>query len=390
MSFSKAFTALLCAIVCSALLFGAGGRLSAEDDDPAQRFQADRKAGYGRLYLDQGRRALDRGSYLAAIRFLNQAAAKGGGPETFKLRAEARFLTGDAQAAVDDLRIYLRTEPTDADARVLLGSALLFLNDTPAAADAFRRALDADPDSYGARVGLGSICVTLELYDLAVHHFLKAVENNPAAVEARRDLGLACLLAGRPDCALTHLRQAPARQSDPAERRNLERLIARARAASAETQPVEPDRAEVNRQIEARILDAALGDASPDRRERISTEAPTEAGRPERDSTPSESTAALKKRWNQSLSKSWETTYRGVRIRLRVRREGPRFYGVMTLDSPIGGEDVYHFSGTAKDGNIYAEHPDGHAFRGRLTDDRLVGVVKTRDGRTIPIDMAAP
>lgn len=61
--------------------------------------------------------------------------------------------------------------------------------------------------------------------------------------------------------------------------------------------------------------------------------------------------------------------------------------GVLHLRLANGKVDVYHFSGTARDGGIVVRHSSGHVFEGSLiAPDRVEGVIFLKNGMRFRLD----
>ena len=80
----------------------------------------------------------------------------------------------------------------------------------------------------------------------------------------------------------------------------------------------------------------------------------------------------------------------GARITLEVSHSGTDLSGIMQVNGPFGKGDTYHFRGTVGyEGAIRATHHSGHLFEGRITENgRIVGVLTTKFGKTVPVDFS--
>jgi tetratricopeptide (TPR) repeat protein len=83
---------------------------------------------------------------------------------------------GDHNAALDDLYLYLETNPEDADAYYILGKAYLGLEDYPRAVDSLTRAVSLNPGDAPAYYSRAEAYAALNENELAVVDINKAIE----------------------------------------------------------------------------------------------------------------------------------------------------------------------------------------------------------------------
>ena len=82
-------------------------------------------------------------------------------------------------------------------------------------------------------------------------------------------------------------------------------------------------------------------------------------------------------------------SYFGNKIEVKIVQDGPSIQAVATVLDWFGRLKTYHFTGAMNNGRIKASNPTGHLFTGRCpTTGRLIGVIKTRSGLTVPFDVA--
>jgi len=108
------------------------------------------------------------------------------------LGLELLALGRNAEAA-DELRIYVRDHPRDADAWSNLGNALDALGSRDAALDAFKRAVAVNPDNGLSQRNLALQYLQVNDFDNAVGHAREGVRLTPGDPEAHNLLGLALI-----------------------------------------------------------------------------------------------------------------------------------------------------------------------------------------------------
>ncbi|MDQ7785509.1 MAG: hypothetical protein RDU20_21685 [Desulfomonilaceae bacterium] len=90
----------------------------------------------------------------------------------------------------------------------------------------------------------------------------------------------------------------------------------------------------------------------------------------------------------QWVSQRFRTNVMGARVRGTVERMGDAVRGVVYVLPPFGGKNTYHFQGRIQGNRVMASHHSGHVFHGEIVGgSRVVGVVTTRQGRRIPLDL---
>jgi arylsulfatase A-like enzyme/Tfp pilus assembly protein PilF len=125
----------------------------------------------------------------------------------------AQYLTdaGRAGEAVALLRPYAKTADPGLDVLVAQGIALARLGRLPEAAAALERAQEADPSNAMARVELGTVRLLAGQDGLARAAFEEALRLDPGLALAHHSLGLLAAKQGREEEALPHWRAALAR-----------------------------------------------------------------------------------------------------------------------------------------------------------------------------------
>lgn len=115
---------------------------------------------------------------------------------------------GKRQEAVQVLRKIVKTDPQDADARLLLGSILSEDGDRAGSIEQLDEAVRLRPNSAEAHNALGEAYNTFSETHAARGEFEKAVALKPGFGQAQVNLGLVLLEAGEPDAAAPHLDHA--------------------------------------------------------------------------------------------------------------------------------------------------------------------------------------
>ncbi len=86
------------------------------------------------------------------------------------------------------------------------------------------------------------------------------------------------------------------------------------------------------------------------------------------------------------LSGTWKVDHLFDTIIASIEQDGNALRGVLTVTSPFGAKDVYHFTGKCENGRIEASHRYGHVFRGESSPDgRISGELTTRKGLHLSI-----
>jgi tetratricopeptide (TPR) repeat protein len=367
---------------------------------------------FAEAYLQRGRKDLERGDYLRAIRVLSAAISKGAGPEAYKWRGQAYDAAGNYEKALQDLGQYLGANPSDPIGYVFRGDAYAFRHEFPQALADYNKALQLDPSCIDALMGRGSAYMGLERHEEAIRDFRAVLKHQPGNQEALQNLGTAYMLSQRPAKALEFFRKGVEAEAVPKWKIRLATLIDKA-------------------QQDAQLQDAGGGlryDHTPSEliEDQPHYEAKSPEALPSAETTGAESSEAEraegrgghKKRFESTLDRllaskkpsegrasaayeglgsshkgitgDWDATYMGTRVRLSVYQQvGKRVSGALRITMRGGAEEDYPFSGTFDRGNIRVSHRDGHTFRGTLgADGRLIGVLRMRNGQEISVNLA--
>ncbi len=123
-------------------------------------------------------------------------------------RASQLISAGQLEQALVLLRALMREEPQNADAQLLLGTALALVPERTAAIEALRKAIELRPEFAPAYVSLGMALARFAELDAATEVFRKALSIDPNMVEAHISYGI--LLAQRRQLASAreHFQQA--------------------------------------------------------------------------------------------------------------------------------------------------------------------------------------
>ena len=127
------------------------------------------------------------------------------------LGLELLALGRNAEAA-DELRLYLRDNPRDADAWSNLGNALSALERNDEALQAFQRAVGVDPDNGLSQRNLALQYLQQNDFDNAVAHAREAVRLTPNDAGAHNLLGLSLIGQQKVDEAIAEFRASVALQ----------------------------------------------------------------------------------------------------------------------------------------------------------------------------------
>jgi protein O-mannosyl-transferase len=127
-------------------------------------------------------------------------------PELRSVLALELLALGRNMEATDELRIYLRDHPRDADAWSNLGNALDALGRSDQALDAFTRAVDINPNNGLSQRNLALQYLQKNDFDNAVAHAREGVRLTPDEADAHNLLGLALIGQQKIDEAIAEFR----------------------------------------------------------------------------------------------------------------------------------------------------------------------------------------
>jgi protein O-mannosyl-transferase len=133
-------------------------------------------------------------------------AAVNGLPELRSQLGLELLALGRNREAADELRVYLRDNPRDADAWSNLGNALAALGRNDEALDAFTRAVDVDPHNGLSQRNLALQYLQANAFNDAVAHAREGVRLTPDDPDAHNLLGLALIGEQRVDEAIAEFR----------------------------------------------------------------------------------------------------------------------------------------------------------------------------------------
>jgi Tfp pilus assembly protein PilF len=381
-------------------------------DEALNEVRKDRAEFFAEAYLHRGRKDLERGDYLRAIRVLSAAINKGAGPEAYKWRGQAYDAAGNYEKALQDLGQYLGTNPSDPMGYVSRGDARTFRHDFHRALQDYNKAIELDSSCTDALIGRGLADLGLERHEEAIKDFHAVLRDQPENPEALQNLGTAYMLSQRPAKALEAFQKAAEFETVPKWKTNLATLIAKAqhdarrqeaggglRYNHAPSELIEGEPPYEAKSSEEPSSTATTG-GKPIREEG----AIGRGGREKRFESTLDRLLASKKPAqgkpsaayeiagdsHKGITGDWDATYMGTRVRLSVFQQvGKRVSGALRISIRGGGEENYPFSGIFDRGNIRVSHRDGHSFRGTLgADGRLTGVLRMRNGQEISVNLA--
>ena len=133
-------------------------------------------------------------------------AAVNGLPELRSQLGLELLALGRNMEAADELRVYLRDNPRDADAWSNLGNALAAFGRNDEALDAFKRAVDVDPHNGLSQRNLALQYLQANAFNDAVAHAREGVRLTPDDPDAHNLLGLALIGEQKVDEAIAEFR----------------------------------------------------------------------------------------------------------------------------------------------------------------------------------------
>lgn len=342
--------------------------------------------GQAQAYLVEGKRELQRRSYPRSIRLLTAAIQNGSSTEAYKWRGKAYDLIGDRDKAVADFNYYISLNPSDPEGYCFRGDAAATgLHHDQALRD-YHKALELAPSWGDAHVGRGLAYLGLESYQSAAQAFEAALKHDPGNPDALINLGLANMLAERPNRARQMFRTALETERDSLWKEKLRTWISALPDMPDADFAAEPLVGKPNLDESKSVLGAS--EPSPAPATRPVKPSPQDSGAEAKPSRPPGPYAHHRAaEWN-GLSGTWQTSHMGAQITLEINQSGSILSGVMRISGLGGKTDVYHFTGSMDyDGGIRVAHHSGHVFEGRMTEGRrLVGVLTTKYGKSIPVD----
>jgi hypothetical protein len=89
-----------------------------------------------------------------------------------------------------------------------------------------------------------------------------------------------------------------------------------------------------------------------------------------------------------NLSGMWHASAMGATVDANLQQQGNSVNGVAYVRAPGGKKGTYHFKGNVSGASITAAHHSGHRFSGTIRDyDRISGVITTRGGQSMPVQL---
>jgi len=360
----------LAVMLLSGITFLGVCEVSHATNEAVDLFRQRRVLNAAQRFLEEGKRELESGVYVRAIRVLSQAITKGADPEAFKLRGQAYEALGESSKALSDFSAYIGARASDPEGYLLRGDAYLDHRDYEKALPDFARAVELDPSFAEVYLGRGIAHLGLEEYELAVKEFRLAAQHDSANAEALTNIGLAYMLSNRPDEATDFFKKALERENDPKWKQRIASWV------NDPTGSLDWAALTSDSKGSASAEEAAIA-AEPAMPERSSPRSRL-ARRPAAGPLPG----------REALSGSWEGVYMGSKLKMQFQQSGQKISGTVRVRPPGAAENVFSFTGTFEQGKVLVSHVSGSNFKGMLTDDRrLVGVLTTPDGARIPIDL---
>ena len=182
--------------------------------------------------------SLQRGYYAAAAGFDEAAiedyrravASDPSNPEARRSLAGALARSGDHDGAIAELQALLEIDPNPAGAHFSLAEALTAAGSGEEALTHYQAAVDLAPDFRNFRLALARALIGAGRLDQAATHLLQLLESDRQDVEARIDLGEVLLVEGEVEAAESQFRTVVGGDATPRQRAAAHHGLARARS----------------------------------------------------------------------------------------------------------------------------------------------------------------
>ncbi len=159
--------------------------------------------------LDEAQQLLDRGAPEQALAKLDNALRRGKpNARALFLRSTARFMVGDHEIGVIDLREALKLDPSLRQGWLNLAAAEMAFERYDAAYQALSEAKKLDPAAPDNELNLGAVLLFLQRRDEAEAHFSRYLALNPGRGESALQVASNYALIGAIDPMIRYLEQA--------------------------------------------------------------------------------------------------------------------------------------------------------------------------------------
>jgi len=367
-------------------------------DEDVLRFRQERVRQRTEAYLEEGKKEVQRGSYMRGIRLLSQAIAQGAGVDAFQFRGQAYYLAGLYAEAAADFNKVIQGAPRDPTGYNSLGDVYLAKGDYQSALKNYEMAIEVEPLFVDAYIGRGIVYVSLEKYALAINDFQKVLQTAPDDPRCLMNMANACLAADMPTAGRAFLEKALHTAQAPQIKKLIddelpsfqntstyENIVGGLKDYLAKTSGTYESSTVMSLAYSPR----GLGDASHPRetsrhaaplRIRVTGNLPERAG----------SRINVRTLGGvQEVSGTWDGTYMGLRWNIDFKASGNRISAILKIYSPSGKEDIHYCEGIVRDdGYVEASDNQGYRFTGKLTEDyRVIGTVTLADGKSMNLDL---
>ncbi len=357
--------------------------------EAVDRFRMLRVKARAESFVEEGRRDLERGAYMKAIRVLSVAIGKGAGNEAYELRSKAYEAVGSKDLALKDLNHVIASRSTDPSGYVARADAATSMKYHERAISDYDRAIELDPFFIDAYLGRGAAFAAIEKYEFSIRDFelaLKIDQNNPEAIY---NMGIICFLAGLPEAGKDFVNRALNQETNPADRDRLVSLLAESPSQSE----YEKKKGGINGILAELAKTESFKLTSSDNTEskrgaKLNSNDQAKLDGHEKSNRATEARELLAKIGKEDFSGTSFGNYMGLEWRASFRFSGNTVTGTLKIVTPSGKQEVHHGRGTVTNGVVEASDNLGFRFSGRVTDDfKLVGSMTTADGKSVSVDM---
>ena len=357
--------------------------------EAVDRFRMLRVKARAESYVEEGRRDLERGAYMKAIRVLSVAIDKGAGNEAYELRSRAYDAVGSKDLALKDLNHVIASRSTDPSGYVARGDAATSMKYYERAISDYDRAIELDPFFIDAYLGRGAAFTAIEKYEFSIRDFelaLKIDQNNP---EALYNMGIICFLAGLPEAGKDFVNRALNQETNPADRDRLVSLLAESPPQSEYEKKKGGIKGVLAELAKIESFKLASSDNTESKRgAKFKSSAQAKLEGHEKSNRATEARELLAKIGKEDFSGTSFGVYMGLEWRASFRFSGNTVTGTLKIVTPSGKQEVHHGRGTVTNGVVEASDNLGFRFSGRVTDDfKLVGSMTTADGKSVSVDI---
>jgi tetratricopeptide (TPR) repeat protein len=372
-------------IVLLAMLHLSGHAFS---DDLIKQMRQQNASERAEAYLAEGKKALQTGDFIRAIRVLSAAIKRGAGPEAFRERGVAFYLDKKYSEAVTDLTRFLSSgSPAPAD-YTLRGDAFIAQQDYEKAIFDYQSAIQKDPLYTEAYLGRGLANTALEKYDCAIRDFQVVLETQPRNTEALINVGLACAYADLPTSARTFFSLARDIEPSTAGKQRIETLIASLPDKSTFEQHIGGLPGYLSASLSSTIDSQSLKKAPSATSRGLDGSSHIENDKRILGQLDLREVLNQAKSGSKNLAGMVAGNHMGFKWSLQFQSKGRFVSGVLKITAPSGHDETHTCNGTFDRGFVEASNQSGYRFHGRITENlRLLGVLTTNLGQSFSVDM---